>query len=676
VICEIGIGEAPNNDDIEFSPNWGTTDSIWTNGWPGSAKWVFFVVTFDEAKDVAEAFINGVSIGTKANAGKFTEGNALNVATWFVGSGVELDGKMAHFFVAERLFTVAEIGSLYKAASESGNAPRASVVREPPRDLDRLAMVLTRPDGTITRWADDEPDVERIPIDLTLSSSIPGGDADVGCALLRDIAYRDADLRNLNKLKVQGPGNENVWSGYLAKSPATRTQVSPAATGDVGLLRGDPSLRMIAVDRDLSHWTGPSNARRLSLISGNSPHKQDAEVIQDKTSKALRLALSDGWIAPFSPRVEAWYDAGQGLKVGRIRFKWAGDSNTAFILQRYVTAEDSPGAVEGSADIYVAAAGTDDYKPATPQQYAFLAWLFNATPAGAEGASYQVSLTELAVYGTDVAAVENPAGGPPGVLAPAVLQAILNKAGNGIEYDPTFVEENPWVIPHLVWLDAVTPEQAILDVNRFFRNLWAIYEGKLKWGAPETFGRLWHVRRDEGADPQLNGPDSEQEFNGCIVQYDDALTGTRRIVGPPGSGYVGPSGLSTEGLVDTDPYLPLNEWNQRRWARVEAGLTSEAGAIRLGELFLEGVRSRLTSGSIEIGAWQVYDETGARYPAWKPRAGDRLLVDDEPNATERLIVEASYKHSDRNSSLTLDSPADALEAIQERLQVVLVGVVD
>ena len=104
--------------------------------------------------------------------------------------------------------------------------------------------------------------------------------------------------------------------------------------------------------------------------------------------------------------------------------------------------------------------------------------------------------------------------------------------------------------------------------------------------------------------------------------------------------------------------------------------TRKPGAIRIGELAREGIEQATASGSLEIGAWQVYDDTGARYPAWAPSAGDRLVEDDVPGHPERLIVQASYRHSSRTSSLTLDAPPNALEALQERLQVVLVGVVD
>lgn len=553
----------------------------------------------------------------------------------------------------------------------------AAVIRERSADLDRLAMILSRPDGSITRWADDEPDVDRIPIDLQLSSSVPGGDADLSCALLRDLAFRDPDLRNLNRVKVQGAGAEDVWRGYLAKTPATKTQVSPAAVGDVGKLKGDPSLRMIPVDRDPSRWGGPSAARRITLINANEAHSQDAAVVTDSASQALALEISDVWVDPFRPRCEAWYNAGQGLAIGRIYFKWSGDSNTAFILESYVRPSDNAliAESEGAADVFTTVTGTRDFKPANAFQFAQIAWKYSGA-GGTAGQVFRCLLSEVAVYGKDVPQTPNPNGGPDGVLGEDVLEAVLAKAGNGITYDADRSSSDAFVIPHLSWPEAVTAEQAVLDTNRFYRNLWGVYGGKLRWAPPETFGDRWHVRRDEGADPQLAGPDSEQEFNAVLVKYQDSLTGTTRLVGPPASGYVGPTGLSTAGLVNTDPYLPVNEWGERRWAIVEAGLTSEAGAIRIGELFRSGVEAMTTSGSIEIGAWQVYDSAGARYPAWAPSAGDRLVEDDVAGQPERLIVQASYSHSTRKANLTLDQPPNALEALQERLQVVLVGVVD
>jgi hypothetical protein len=558
----------------------------------------------------------------------------------------------------------------------------ASVTRGPIADLDRLAMTVTRPDGTVARWADDEPDVDKIPLDLQFSSGIPGGDADLGCGLLRDLSYSAPDLRNRNRVKVEGPGFEPVWRGYLAKSPRTKTMASPAATGEAGRLKGDPSLRMIPVDRDLSHWKPASGRRKQALIAANQPVKGDPEITPGQKGQSLTLSLRDTWVSPYLPVAEAWYDAGVGLRVRYVAAITEGDGNATFMLKVGWAPDDLPTTFKYTPDRYVTGGEWGALHDAVAEgfvasRFAWLNWQYPSTPAGAAGAVFQVMCRYLHVCGDEVPITVTTSGvWYWGVTGQDVIKAILQKAGNGITFDSTNSPSDPWTIPHLVWLEPVTAEQAILDTNRFFRRWWGVYDGKLKWAPPETFGNRFHVRRDEGADPQSGGNDSDSEINGVIVRYDDALTQEKGIVGPPSSGLVGSLNLSTAGLVVSDPQLPVNEWGERKWAIIEAGLTSEAGAIRIGELFREGAEQITASGTIEVGAWQIFDDTGARYPAWAIHAGDRLVEDDAPGQPERFVIQAQYGHSKRTATLTLDAPPNALEALQERLQVVLVGVVD
>jgi hypothetical protein len=123
--CEIGGPDAGKDDGAVFSPNWGTNKSIWGAGtFPGKEQWVFVGLTFDESGDVAELFIDGVSKGTKANAGAYTNGKNLRLGAWFVGSGVEFDGKMAGFFVVERLVSAEEWEALFVVAT--AEAPLAA----------------------------------------------------------------------------------------------------------------------------------------------------------------------------------------------------------------------------------------------------------------------------------------------------------------------------------------------------------------------------------------------------------------------------------------------------------------------------------------------------------------------------------------------------------------------
>src|SRR5690348_3358691 len=105
----------------------------------------------------------------------------------------------------------------------------ATVVREAPAELDRLALTVKTPDGVLHRWADDEAQVEDVPLDLEIASSIPGGDSDLSCELLRDMRRRASDLGNYNEVSAYGPGLERIWRGYLVHTPDTSRSVSPAA---------------------------------------------------------------------------------------------------------------------------------------------------------------------------------------------------------------------------------------------------------------------------------------------------------------------------------------------------------------------------------------------------------------------------------------------------------------
>jgi hypothetical protein len=76
---------------------------------------------------------------------------------------------------------------------------------------DRLALSVTHSDGRITRWGPDAPQPTEIPGDLTFSTSIPGGDKDLSCSLLRriDLDYDDQAL--FDAVRVYGPANKTAW---------------------------------------------------------------------------------------------------------------------------------------------------------------------------------------------------------------------------------------------------------------------------------------------------------------------------------------------------------------------------------------------------------------------------------------------------------------------------------
>ncbi len=117
---EAGLGSgASNNDDIEFSPDWGTTNFVWTHGWPGAAQWVFLGWTYNETTDVSEAYINGTTLGTVTHTTAYANTtNNIQIGSW--ADTVYLNGNLSNFFMVEGLVTAAQWLSLYQSSRAPG----------------------------------------------------------------------------------------------------------------------------------------------------------------------------------------------------------------------------------------------------------------------------------------------------------------------------------------------------------------------------------------------------------------------------------------------------------------------------------------------------------------------------------------------------------------------------
>lgn len=546
---------------------------------------------------------------------------------------------------------------------------------------DRLAISVDGPNGPLARWADDEADAERIPDDLQISKSLPGGDKQLRCSLLGDPRLDRPDARQLNEIRAYGPGNETVWRGFLSSDEEGSDRRNPAAAGDAARFQDDPAIPFRIVDRDLTAWRGQSRAWKLAdLANGYSP--QDGSVEQDATTglAALRLSFQGAWAAGGLPESTLVYDGGAAGAVGRISCAWAaagGTSSAAPFAHRIYAMDTDDGA--GTIDVLAVnptLPGTVDIPLATARRFLAVQLRHDAGPAGAAGVDYSAFLTKLAVCGdTDIPLQST--GGAPGVFGGDVWRYLLDQhraQGGPVRYtDDSIDSGSDFVIPHLVGEGPVSVEEGAEAIGRFYEHEWAVYDRTALWLPRKSFGRLWFVRRDEGARPEGAGYSEDHLFNGALITYTDP-SGATRTVGPAGSGF-DPFAGSNAGLLITDEENVLNQWGRRRWARLTAPMTTELGALRLGERFTQAIQTRQLSGSLTVENGMLMDPAGARYPAWAANPGDRVVVLGSGDSTERFIVATDYTHKDRTSRLTLDSAPEDLGSTLERLQVVLVGAV-
>lgn len=550
-----------------------------------------------------------------------------------------------------------------------------NVIRPEPQ-AGRLAFYLRRPDDTEKRIAGDEPEAEDIARNFTFGTAVPGGYTNSKVDLTRDprIDYGDFDL--YDEFIARSPSGESAFEGYNIEIPNSGDeQVGAVATGWASSLKDNPTLQEIYVDRDQGRWGGDSAARKINHLSNNFAPNDPSALTDPATGlPAVQLAVEGSWIAPWRPIAETVYDAGPSARVKRVILNWkvlapaSGDSN--FVLNLAVLSSDAWAVIEQTGDIYTSGSeGLIVFTPLTAGRYAGAHWYYPTSPAGNDGAVYAVHLRGIVVVGNHAV----PLTSSNGVLASDVMADIIARAAPMLTYttgQEGSIAPSTYSIPHLIFPEAVTAEDAILQASKYDVPDWGVYNDREFFWRPPTTGTLWVARQgDSGTSLQDTGKQAEDVYTGVMVQFTDP-SGKTFLVGPPGT----PGCDYTDSsLRDSSETNLLNERSRTRLGKlVVSAVTTLSGAIQLGARWLQEELAVADRGTAVLTAF-VQDSTGTFEPVWKVRAGDRIRFDDA-DGRERRIIETSYDHEARTVSLTLDSTPHRLEALMEKMQVELVAI--
>jgi hypothetical protein len=223
-------------------------------------------------------------------------------------------------------------------------------------------------------------------------------------------------------------------------------------------------------------------------------------------------------------------------------------------------------------------------------------------------------------------------------------------------------------------LDAIE-SLLLLGGDSFLPLDWYVWErgsdGKPTFGVAtqDSHGTEWHARFSEGAEASDAGPDSGEMINGCIVSYDDG-SGVKRSVGPPDSGA---DSIQTS-LRDLSDSNPANRTGGLHFLHFDAGITFQAGAILIGRVILAERNRQEWRGDIVLKD-SVRDAAGNWHPVSMVRAGDRIVIEDDPadDVRPRRVVNTSWSADNQQVSCSIGAPPDRLDALLARLNVVLVG---
>ena len=628
------------------------------------------VCIYDDTTGEAEWYVNGVSQGRQSTGylGGTPAYNTVRDPGYFqVGwrggyttpNPEVFGGLVDEIAVYEYELSPSQILDHYQAGLSY--SPPIAVSSTPVR----LHAVVELPSGRKRRWATDEPSPENVPSGLSFSTTIPGGFEQGSLTLPRKSKISYSDVEPLSNLRILGAGGEVAWEGRIEGAPrssGSEKSITVSAVGWQAALEDDQTAVMPYVDRDLGNWQGPTTTRRvylyaLSLFWDVLP---DFSVESDSTSPALRLSL-DG-AAAVGATCEAWYDSKSSL--GSIYYTWTGRNLLAADVGRIDGEDDSSGTGEvAGTDVVTATSGTGN---ATETSVSGKRWaraaLARAAAAMTDG-DRDLRLSNVAVYG-DHGLTKRGTEPAAGFYASDVIGHAVATWAPSLSLS---VDQTGFVIPHIAFLDFTTAAAIVREANRFHLNDWGVWEDKtFHYYEPGARGRTWRARVSE-ANLQEAGPQIDKVWNGVVVSYPD-VDGTTRTVGPTGS----VADSTSADLIDSDPSNPANAAGLRRWVLIQSStVTTLAGATEIGRRFLVQSAQVNTSGQADI-VGTVEDSKGVKRPAWQVRAGDYISFIDASDTSPRKIVRTSYDADSLTNSIDLDAPPEGLDALLERLSVVLV----
>ena len=545
-----------------------------------------------------------------------------------------------------------------------------SIREKPPL---RLSVDATAPEGTHARWGWDEPAAANTPNDLSFSDSMPGGYDSFSATLPRRAGVDYGDLGRLSTLRVQGVGGEVAGEYRLEAAPRVsgdQFAVSPEAVGWQKHLEDDQTAREIYVDRDLGNWGEPTRARRVQELSATRNVVEGMSVEPDGSgipAIALRHQVAASDTAYITS--EAWYDA-LGMALESVYYDWVITGGAAADQQLIVrlSTDDILTSSTSSGDLFGTATGTGSVTTtSTTREWAQIEFANTATYA--TDAERVAQMRRISVWGQHGLTKQGTAPDD-GLYASDVIANAISRWAPLLSYSTGAngtIKPTSFIIPHLVFREPTTAAEILTQANRFHLDDWAVWEDKTFYFHPRgDRGRNWRARI---APSQLSetGPDVERLWNAVIVAYQD-VDGVTRTVGPTGAN----ADTTSDLLLDTDPENPANQLGIRKWVRLDMGITSTpAGAQEVGRRFLEESKQLDGSGQAQLVGY-VEDDKGITRPAWQVHAGDTITFVDAADKSARRIVRREYSDASKTATIDIDAPPQGLDALLERLGVVLV----
>jgi hypothetical protein len=562
-------------------------------------------------------------------------------------------------------------GATAKALHTLALAP--AVETEWPAAPELQVSVTSSIDGVTQVFSQSAADLADVPMHIEWQTQNPGGFGDASFTLARPLQPWAEETGVYSEVTI-GVGADVKYRGRIKSiSQIDTEEVRVDCEGPAAKLDDNEAYRFLGVHQDLTQWTGaPRLRQQVLLFTGYLPSNSGS--VQEATDNAganvLALRITAPWAQATRDEMWLWVE---GQEIGEIQAYWSNgqdvDHGVDFRFETRIGLSDDEDAWDVSSEELTASQGNASLTPESTYKYATLMFGHNdASGAYPDGFPYEVHFAPV-VFGAHGlprgivehgAKTEDPVYQSDGLLGSDVLPYVLNEAVPDVPIG--IIDASDFVIPHLVHGPAPVRElvEAITAFGDTTGNLpdWGIYEDFF-WATPKTIGEAWTVRKDEVAKPLDEGKSSEEICDGVFITYQDTA-GRTHTVGPPGSG----AETEDAALEDTTSPSPSNRIKFRN-----VGLTTPAGALRIGAALLAEHNTQVRKGSVTITGF-AESATGEVFPAMDIRACDTVEIEDQDAGEDIPVVTTAYSHDDLTCVASLGSAPHRIDILLARLAAV------
>lgn len=529
-----------------------------------------------------------------------------------------------------------------------------------------LTVELTDASGRMTRWDGNARNAGNIPTGIGFGTKRGDGFADGPSIDLQRRIDRDwPDINLFDDVKLIGADGSIAYEGYISANPRTFDgghTTSIRVAGPMTRAQARPFSEAY-IDRDLSQWIGPSNARQIAVLSANFTPGSPVQQSDPSGDAALYTAIVGTWTAASRPSIEATYIAMPGVTLGRLYYEWEKDAgidiaDTNWQWTAALSDDDVYSSTDGTGNLLAAGPGSGTLDATTStRRVAAVTFGYLAGPAGTDNLSSGVYWRNLAAIGNHGLTLQpSTTPGPGGLLVSDMIIDICRRFVPKL--DPSGVQATDYPVDQAAFSQS-QPYDAWLSLNKY--HLWelAVWENNQLCYYPADLADYdWQVRLDDdGVTVDLPGDSTETLANGISVTYLDVTTGLTGVLDPS----------NTPALADPNPLNLATLHGEQLWTPLDLSSLplSAADATQVGIAALAQYNQAKAAGTIKITG-HIRDRAGHWQPGWKVRATDTIAIVNHPDDRPRLIGETSWDQDALTNTIAVDNTLTTVDAFIDR----------